>query len=335
MKIALLRGVFLVFAVLMSIALLSKAASAATKVFLLGGQSNMAGVGGYSGYCYGSPDIWGQPPGDKPDAPCPAIYANQSTVKFWNYTTDNITVVPAYRTDLFPDLRIHGPGVGNDWINLQNGYGYTTEQFGPELSFGYRLRQLYPQDEIYLVKLGITSTSLGSDWDPDSGPLFTRFKDRVTAAINNLVEKNKKPEIVGMVWMQGEEDATNATYAANYATNLKRLVTKVRDTFSAQKMKFVAGRITNDVSRWAGTYQTNQVRNAQKYIANYIPNTSWVDTDDLEKAYYEHYGTQGQIDLGLRFANEFPGSPAPEPSTLVMVGIGLFGFLGYLWRKRK
>jgi hypothetical protein len=335
MKIALLRRFALVFASLMCVALLDSPVFAVTRVFLLGGQSNMAGVGGYSGYCYGSPDIWGQSPGDKPDAPCPTIYANQPTVKFWNYDTDNIATVPAYRSDLFPDLKIHNPGVGDDLINLQSGYGYTTEQFGPELSFGYRLRQLYPQDEIYLVKLGITSTSLAGDWNPTSGSLYNLFKQRVTAALNDLTSHGKTPKITGMIWMQGEEDATNATNAQNYASNLRSFVSNVRTAFTAPDMKFVVGRITTDVAKWAGTYQTGQVRDAQQYIANYIPNTSWVNTDDLEKAYYEHYGTQGQIDLGIRFANQFPGSPAPEPSTMAMLGIGLFGLLGYLWRKRK
>lgn len=324
----------LIFAILLTVALLNNPALAATKVFLLGGQSNMAGVGGYIGYNVGA-DVWGDPPGNVADQPCPAIYANQTNVNFWNYNTNTLTHVYAPHVNEFPNLYVQSPGAGNGWTNLQNGFGYMTDQFGPELSFGYRLKQLYPTDDIYLVKLGITSTSLAGDWNPTSGATYNRFKQRVTNAINNLVGQGKTPEIAGMVWMQGEEDATNYNNATNYATNLKNFILNVRTTFSAPNMKFVAGRITSDVARWAGTYQTNLVRNAQWNISTKVDNASCVNTDDLEKAYYEHYGTQGQIDLGIRFANEFTPTQTPEPSTLVMLGAGGLCLAGYLWRKRK
>jgi hypothetical protein len=309
-----------------TLALLVAPASAATRVFLLGGQSNMAGVGGYSGYIPLNTWPWTSPPyGQGPDATCPAPYNEPlGSVKFWNYVPDNVGA----------DL-VHAPGVGNGWISLQNGYGYRTDQFGPELSFGARLRELYPADEIYLVKLGITSTSLGYHWNPTSGSVYNLFKSRVTAALNNLVALGKNPIVEGMAWMQGEDDSTNPTYAAAYATNLKNFITTVRNTFNAPNMKFVAGRITYMTELWASRPQIDLVRNAQMNIGTQVSNASCINTDDLQWAYYGHYGTQGQINLGIRFANEFPGSPAPEPSTLVMLGVGLFCLLGYVWRKRK
>lgn len=332
MKTISLGRATLISAVLLTIALWGNPILAATKVFLLGGQSNMAGVGGYRGYNVGA-DVWGDPPGNVPDQPCPAIYANQPNVNFWNYNTNTLELVHAPYDAQFPNLYVQHPGVGNGWTNLQNGFGYMTDQFGPELSFGYRLKQLYPNDQIYLVKLGISGTSLAGDWKPNSGATYNLFKQRVTNAIGNLTGLGKVPEIAGMIWMQGENDATDPNAAANYGTNLKNFITTVRNTFNAQNMKFVVGQITTDVSRWAGTTQTNQVRNAQANISTQVANASCITTDDLQKAYYEHYGTQGQIDLGTRFANEF--TPAPEPSTLVMLGAGAICVLGYLWRKRK
>lgn len=302
--------------------------SAATRVFLMGGQSNMAGVGGYAGYIAPNTYPWSMPPYNHADAACPAPY-NQpsSTVKFWNYTPNSVGA----------DL-VNAPGVGNGWIALQKGYGYRTDQFGPELSFGARLQELYPADEICVVKLGITSTSLGYHWNPTSGSVYNLFRSRVTAALNNLVGQGKSPIVEGMVWMQGEDDSTQASYASAYATNLKRLITTVQSTFKdygAESMKFVAGRITYMTELWASRPQIDLVRNAQSNIGTQVSNASCINTDDLQWAYYGHYGTQGQIDLGTRFANEFPGSPAPEPSTLVMVGVGLVCLGGYAWRKRK
>jgi hypothetical protein len=323
------RHLALLAAALIALSLVAPA-SAATRVFLLGGQSNMAGVGGYSGYIPSIPANypWSQPPYNHADAPCPAPY-NQplNSVRFWNYNTNNVGA----------DL-VNAPGVGDGWTSLQNGFGYRTDQFGPELSFGARLRELYPNDEIYLVKLGITSTSLATHWSQPFGSVYSLFQRRVKAALNNLTGIGKSPIVTGMVWMQGEEDSTSPSYAAAYATNLKNLITTVRTTFSANgglDMQFVAGRITYMTEKWASRSQIDVVRNAQWNIGTQIDNASCINTDDLEWGYYGHYGTQGQIDLGIRFANEFPGAPAPEPSTLVMVGVGLACALGCLWRKRK
>jgi hypothetical protein len=296
-------------------------ASAATKVFLLGGQSNMAGVGGYSGYIAPNTDPWSLPPYDHADAPCPAPY-NQplNAVKFWNYTPDTVGAD-----------RVHNPGVGNGWISLQNGYGYRNDQFGPELSFGHRLHDLYPNDEIYLVKLGITSTSLAGHWNPTSGALYSLFKSRVNTAVNNLVAQGKQPSIDGMIWMQGEEDSVNPAYATAYAANLDNFVLSVRNDFDTDNMKFVAGRITYMTELWTSRYNINLVRNAQMGVGNRIDNATCINTDDLEWGYYGHYGTQGQLDLGIRFANQFA---VPEPSVLALAGSALLCLLVYAWRKR-
>jgi hypothetical protein len=150
----------------------------------------------------------------------------------------------------------------------------------------------------------------------------------------NLTTAGKNPTIAGMIWMQGEDDSTNHAYSVNYASNLKNLINTVRDTYDAPDMKFVAGRITTMTvgAGWASAGDCDLVRNAQWNISSQVSNASCINTDDLEWAYYGHYGTQGQIDLGIRFANEF--APVPEPSTLVLVCTAAFGLLGYRrWRR--
>jgi hypothetical protein len=301
-------------------------ASAATRVFLLGGQSNMAGLGAYSGYLPANWYPWTSDSQYQDAEPaCPAPYSQQSTsVKFWNYSTSPTTNPNS----------VNSPGTGTAWIPLQNGYGYRTDTFGPELSFGAKLQEMYPEDEIYLIKTGLDGTSLGGDWKTSgAGAAYNLFKSRVTAALATLSGKN--PIIQGMIWMQGESDAPVASYAANYATNLANFVSTVRSTFNAQSMKFVAGVITNMSVAALGATQANTdlVRNAQVSISSYISNSSSFGTDDLSWAYYGHYGTEGQIELGLRFAGAF--TPTPEPSTLAMASVGLLCALGYFVRKRK
>ena len=106
----------------------------------------------------------------------------------------------------------------------------------------------------------------------------------------------------------------------------------VRSTFAAPDMPFVIGRILP----FYGTAGDNAlVCAAQETIQNEpgMANVSWINTNDLELAYGGHYGTQGQIDLGVRFANAFVQTP--EPSTLVLLTTSLMALLAYAWRKRR
>ena len=255
-------------------------AMAGTKVFLLGGQSNMAGVGGY-------------------DSPLPAPYDSpQPEVRFWNYDPQ-----------IHPEYDFNVPGVGTGWVDLESGYGHLPTNFGPEITFGYTLKNMFPDDDIYLIKEGLTSQDLAVQWNSDgTGPIYNIFKSRVDAAMQNLTDAGLAPTIAGMIWMQGESDAMNHSYAIEYETNLTNLIADVRSDFSTPEMPFVIGRILP----YYGTPADNAtVRDAQESVAVADENVTWIDTDDLSLAYAGHYGTQGQIELGTRFALEFGELPIP------------------------
>jgi hypothetical protein len=280
----------------------------ATKVFLLAGQSNMAGLGGYAG---NNPSL---PPPNPADRPCPSPYdVPQSAVKLWSNLTSGA------------------------WVDLQPGYGHkfaeTDKTFGPEVTFGYTLHHsLFPSDDIYLIKCSLDRNSLAYDWNPNgTGATYNSFKSIVNTAMADLQGKGLSPSIAGMLWMQGEADAQNAATAAAYKTNLKNLIAKVRGDFNAPEMPFVLGRITTYYDTKPTPGGNAVVRTAQMAIPSEVTHTACINTDDLEWAYIGHYGTQGQIDLGIRFANQF--APVPEPSSFALLGSGMLTLAAWLWRR--
>jgi hypothetical protein len=120
--------------------------------------------------------------------------------------------------------------------------------------------------------------------------------------------------------MQGESDAANPYYAAAYQTNLTNLIAAVRSDFNTPDMPFVIGRIA---PAWGYPEYNALVRAAQVTVPTLVNNASWINTDDLQisTAIPPHYGTQGQIDLGMRFANQF--IQIPEPGSFIMLVLGL------------
>ena len=105
------------------------------------------------------------------------------------------------------------------------------------MGFGHRLHELFPNDDVYLVKYGLSSTNLAVGWNPNgTGAVYNVFKARVAAAIADLTGAGKSPEIAGMIWMQGESDAMDHTHAVAYKENLKGFVTKVRSDFHTANM---------------------------------------------------------------------------------------------------
>ena len=280
-----------VFTLVMSLVCMAVPATAATKVFLIAGQSNAAGLGGY-------------------DSPIPPPYdVAQTDVRFWNYG-------PESQPD--PVHGINIPGVGTGWVNLETGYGHTPAEFGPEVSFGYALKNTFPDDDIYLVKYGLTSSSLAVHWNPwGTGSCYNQFAARVSNAMANLNGAGLAPTIAGMIWMQGESDAMVPAYAAAYETNLRNFINKVRSDVGTA-MPFVVGRIT-DYDGWGTPADNALVRSAQMTVPWQVGTAAWIDTDDLQWAYVGHYGTQGQIDLGTRFATELVGIPDPisKPTTVL------------------
>ncbi len=241
-------------------------------VYLLGGQSNMAGETSNASFLAGTPQ----------GNPLPAV-------QIWQ---------PGFNS--FVDLR---PG-------FQNNFGVSTG-FGAEIGFGHTLEAArasgqLDNEEIYLVKYAIGATTLAVDWNVDgTGNRYDDFTQWVGGALANLASAGLDYTIEGMLWMQGENDAINAAYAASYQSNLTNLIADVRSRYGAN-MDFVIGRLHEELAPFYYT-EANVVRTAQATVAQANPRNYLVNTDGLTVNPVDgvHFDSSGHLALGVAFANVF------------------------------
>ena len=166
-----------------------------------------------------------------------------------------------------------------------------------------------------MVKYAIGGTTLTTDWKPDgTGYCYTAFKAAVKAAMQNLTRANLSPSIAGMIWMQGEGEAHTGV-GSPICGQINPL-----HYYRAERFRH-AGHALRDWPHldllW--TKANNQrVRTAEETVPGQMRHVSadqhgrtgqW----PLGTDYPGHYNAQGQIQLGIRFANAI-GCPANKGS---------------------
>lgn len=198
------------------------------------------------------------------------------------------------------------------------------ERFGPELGFGNAIRTLDEERQIAIIKHAKSATNLVQQWLPGAGPddttsfgpEFKTFVQTVDLGLQGLRDKGLTPIVRGMLWQQGEADADlGGAAAAQYGQNLAKLIGRVREQWAAPGMLFVYGYVYPASNEGAGR---DQVRQGQANVdqdsgdALAVEGAFVVATDGLSLRADDagtpypndriHFGTQGQLDLGLRMA---------------------------------
>lgn len=267
------------------------------RVYYLGGQSNMDGYGFVSEL----------PAGLAGEMPGVMIYHG-------NTSADNTAVDGRGIWDtLCPG---HGVGFSSDGSN--NSY---SDRFGVELSFAEKMKELFPDEKIAIIKYSRGGTSIDTAAAGGAGawlPAYTggngvnqydHFLATVKGALaaGDIDGDGKKDVLIpsGILWMQGESDANNEYATSIYKENLAMLIDSIRNVFSAPDMPVAIGRISdshNDADSLVWTWG-DAVREAQaKYVAEDGKAALVTSTDSYGYSDPWHYNSERYIDLGRKFA---------------------------------
>jgi len=165
---------------------------------------------------------------------------------------------------------------------------------------------------VYLNKYAVGSTSLayqaGGHWSPTDNTLTHAATARHFAgAVKNWWSAlrvhqlaARKPDIKGIIWHQGEQDAANLTMSNAYEANLSAFIDQFRAELGYGDAPLFLCRLHDECPE---TY-TNTVRTAQATVAASKGNCQMVDLDGYEPRSGDpvHLSFNGQIELGQDLA---------------------------------
>jgi hypothetical protein len=148
-------------------------------------------------------------------------------------------------------------------------------------------------------------------------------------ALAALEADGYRPEVAGMIWMQGESDAYTPAFADAYELRLGHFIDRVRTDVETPDMRFVIGLID-----CLGLCPYREiVRDAQAAVADADPLVSTIETEDLGRYVDDpgHYHGPGMRVMGERFANALLGEDMAQVSepAFRLIGAYSYSYYGY------
>lgn len=274
------------FVVLEWLAALAPAAE--VDVYLLGGQSNMQGIGKLA-------DL----PADVPRKPAETF--------FWNGKAFEPLIVGTTRTANQPGE--FGPEIGLATALPANDRGHYLVKYaasGMPLHHGWnaatwvgdppgpKRRTFYPGER---------------HDDTNQGTLYREMLARFRAALAALQERGDTPVIRGFAWMQGEADAKHGRSATDYAVSLRRLRDRLAADLGVESLPFVFGQVLPHEPALPRFTHRQEIRAAMAAAdqrsgrPEALPLARMVSTDGFGMLPDTvHYDAAGQVALGRAFA---------------------------------
>jgi len=168
------------------------------------------------------------------------------------------------------------------------------------LSFGKELLKHIPDSvSVLIIPTAVGGSSIGQ-WINDSTfrnvTLLTNFKEKI--------EIGKKYGIIkGILWHQGENDATAQETIEIYNKQLQKLFTLFRNEINNSELPIIIGEL-GSFSKIDDSWQAINSK-IEEYIKT-DQNSYLISTNDLkDKGDRVHFDSEGQREIGKRFAEKY------------------------------
>ncbi len=243
------------------------------EVYLLGGQSNMSGIG----------EISSLPPSLRTAQDDVWIWSS------WDPTWTGLVPVSEYGSAYF------GPEV----------------LFGREVGDAHALPVALIKHSVGGTDLARYWHPGQTADDANMGQGYAVWLSTVQAALASLEAQGEVVRIRGMIWMQGESDALVLDDASAYQDNLTHLVERVRQDSAAPELPFALGLIDCVPCGAAGRELVRQAQQAVADADAHVHAFETADLQLWEDQV--HYNGPGMRTLGRRFAQALLGEPLSKP----------------------
>lgn len=259
-------------------------------VWLLGGQSNMQGIGKFS-------ELQRDLPEKIPHA------------FFWNNKAFEPLVLGQTKTS--SRAGEFGPEVGFSLEMAKTGrplYLIKYHASGMPLHHGWNGNKWIGGDP----KPGQPNFYPGDESnDPNTGRLYQQMLSRFRAGIQHLQAQGLTPVVRGFLWMQGEQDSKRPESATTYAENLKRLRNRLADDLRIDTLPMVFGQVLPHEPALPRFTHRKEIReqmaaaDADSGEPEAISSAKMVSTDTFELLPDTvHYSAAGQLMLGKAMAEK-------------------------------
>ncbi len=274
---------------MMGILAIGMAMAEPVEVYLLGGQSNMQGIGKLS---------------QLPDG---ALRATPNVYFFNGESFDALkpgeTKTSARAGELGPEL-----GFAMNHQSEQPVYLIKFAASGMPLDFGWNGNQWLGAAD-GKARVNFYPGSKASD--PVQGRLYKRMLNQFQKGIAAIKAKGDTPVIKGFLWMQGEQDSKNEASAGRYAANLKLLQARLSEDLAVERLPMVYGQVLPHEPALPRFTHRTVIRDqmaagdAGSGRPEAIVNAAMVSTDGFPILKDTvHYDAEGQLMLGKAMAEK-------------------------------
>lgn len=177
--------------------------------------------------------------------------------------------------------------------------------FGPELSFGARLRKSIDSNEGLAIVKFTHSGAQGPDWFPGGSAeshrnLYPKLIQFIRDAQTNLKQQGFEPSLEGIFWHTGENDTYFGPYSQNNAKWLKQLIDQTRVDLEQPELAWFISEQHKDAP-WRNIEPVNAALNE---LARHDSHITIIKTSALPHARL-HFGNKGTLLLGEEMAQGY------------------------------